>query len=396
MRRKRRKSTRVWLILGLVGVFGLFIFLIGGNRDTTETISEGGAVEKTGDAAFDDVSVSSAQDLPESFEELPVGSLEPFSVGTFVPYWSSFDDLATAQLDQLWYFGIVPTVDGIDQSEPGYAQLSSFMTATADSGNTKKFVTLRMVDSSAAAEIMSTAASWQKIADQTKEVVAEYGFDGVVLNLEVGLQAFASSETDITSFATFLSDEFAKDDLPMLMTLYGDTEYRARPYNLSELAPLADQFLVMTYDFHKSFGLPGPNFPLAAGEQDDYDLRMMLTDLTAEIPAEKLTIVLGMYGYSWSVDDQGRPLKPATAMTVFEVANVRSECEQSGQCAIERDPVSAETEIRIPEDDGRTTVIWYEDQVSASRKVPALQEAGVNAIGTWAWGYYDHDQLLQD
>lgn len=386
---------RVWLVIAFLGLFAVVLYLtdafdrVDGQPDQADgegVVAESSPPaegESSGDAG------QSADDAPESYDQLPVGELEAFTQGAFVPYWSDLSSVAEADPQmQLWYFGVVPSVDGLRTDEAGYRGLAPFTEAATRAGNQNQWLTLRMVDSSLAAEIFSTAASWQKIADDTITVVDTYGFTGVVLNLEVGLQAFASSEADITAFSAFLADEFTAAGIPMAMTLYGDTKYRARPYDLAALDEVSDSFLVMTYDFHKSFGLPGPNFPLHQGGEYAYDLEMMLDDLTNSIPARELTVVFGMYGYEWVVDDQDRPIKQATAVTVNEVAAYREQCQSDEACTIVQDPVSAETQIRLPGDDGRTRVIWYEDQQSVARKLPVLEQYGIDQVGFWAWGYW--------
>jgi spore germination protein YaaH len=306
------------------------------------------------------------------------------STSVFIPYWADLSE-PIAGFDRLYYFGIVPTVDGIDRSEAGYAAIPSFVSAA---GNTEKWLTIRMVERETNAEILSTAASWQKIVDDTLSIRNANGFTGVVLNLEVGLLALDLTEKDITEFTRFFSEQMAAADVPFAITAYGDSFFRKRPYNFEQLAPLADHIIVMTYDFHKSFGLPGPNFPLNGKEKYRYDLASMIDDYLKYIPPEKITIVLGRYGYEWIVDDQNRPLKAATAITENQVESRHlPDCSQP-KCTIERDSESSELTIRFAGESGRTHVIWLDDETSTREKIEYLNSRGIGDTGFWAYSFF--------
>jgi spore germination protein YaaH len=306
------------------------------------------------------------------------------STSVFVPYWADLSEEISG-FDRLYYFGIVPTVDGIDRTEAGYATIPSFVVAA---GNTEKWLTLRMVERETNAEILSTAASWQKIVDDTLSIRNANGFTGVVLNLEVGLLALDLTEDDITEFTRFFSEQMAAADVPFASTAYGDSFFRKRPYNFKQLAPLVDHVIVMTYDFHKSFGLPGPNFPLNGKEEYRYDLTLMIDDYLTYLPPEKITIVLGRYGYEWIVDDQNRPLKAATPVTENQVeSRYLPECPEP-ECVIERDDVSQELKITFMGDSGRTHVIWVDDETSTREKIEYLNSRGIGSTGFWAYGFF--------
>ena len=307
---------------------------------------------------------------------------------TFVPHWSSFSGLAQADEETLYYFGVVPTVDGMDTEEPGYQKLDAFVSAA---GNKDIFLTLRMVESQTNAEILSTAASWQKIANETKTLVNQYGFDGVVLDLEVGLAGgLTTVPKDITDFTAFLSDELEDTGVTFLKTIYGDTVYRKRPYDLKALNPHVDGFVIMAYDFHKSYGQPGPNFPFTNREEYGYDFQKMLEDVLVQVPAEKLTITYGMFGYEWIVDNKDRPLKAATAMSLNEIDAFIEECTN---CSVTIDPASGERKISYPVETGageteKIAVIWSETKESIRKKQEFAEEKGVGSSAFWAWGYY--------
>lgn len=172
------------------------------------------------------------------------------------------------------------------------------------------------------------------------------------------------------------------------MTLYGDNFYRSRPYEVAKLAEIADEIMLMSYDFHKSFGEPGPNFPLNGREKYGYDFKLMVSDFTQVVPPSKLSVIFGMFGYEWIVDDKGRPLKSATAVTLNQINDrYLPECTLK-DCKITRDNESAETTITFLDDQNRKHIIWYEDTESMALKEKFIQQHGISKIGYWAYGYY--------
>ena len=172
------------------------------------------------------------------------------------------------------------------------------------------------------------------------------------------------------------------------MTIYGDTYYRQRPYDLKALDQYVDQFYIMAYDFHKSYGEPGPNFPLKGKEIYGYDMEIMIRQLISDIDAQKLTILFGLFGYDWSVDDQNRPLKPAQSLTLRQIKNRFLESCPFTPCSIQRDNLSAETSIQYADETGQKHVVWFEDETSVGEKVTFLNSNSISNIGYWAWGYY--------
>lgn len=301
---------------------------------------------------------------------------------SFVPYWSIPAE-GLEEYDTLYYFGVLPSVDGIEQNEPGYAAIDTFLQRA---GNAEKIVTLRMVDSQTNAEILSTAASWNAIAEDAVKLAVANGFDGVLLNLEVGLAGgLTTSPEDITAFTKYLSEYIRSKDLSFSMTLYGDTYYRGRPYRVDQLDTYVDSFVIMVYDFHKSFGQPGPNFPLADKDIYRYDFTTMLEDLTAETDPEKLVLAYGMFGYEWIVDDQNRPLKAAEAQSQNEIEQLIKKCTN---CTVTIDDETFERKVSFPGENDKTHVIWSETEASIEKKKEVAETFGVGKTSFWAAGYY--------
>src|SRR5579872_4494791 len=100
----------------------------------------------------------------------------------FVPYWTLSGSNTFGNYSQLIYFGITANSTGIDTQENGYKNLDKFIqlaTATA-----KKFLTIRMIDSSVNEQVIQDTGLQEKIISQAISVAQSKHFDGIVLDFE--------------------------------------------------------------------------------------------------------------------------------------------------------------------------------------------------------------------
>lgn len=305
----------------------------------------------------------------------------------FVPYWSlSSRNPSFSEYDELIYFGITPTVKGIDTDEMGYKSLKRFIRMAGEKKKTS--LTLRMLDSTVNLAVLKDKKLQEIIATETVDLAKEEGFDGIVLDLELTALPFSSTITQINSLVSHLSSEAKKEDLSFAVLLYGDTFYRVRPFEVKTIAKSVDEVMIMAYDFHKSRGNPGPNFPLSGKNVYGYDFKKMTDDYLRFVPPEKLTVVFGLFGYDWQVKDgsqqatvNGNPL----SFTKIEQSFLTT-CSYQ-ECIATRDPVSSETKITYTDGD-KKHIIWFEDLMSVERKRAFLKEQGITSYSFWAYSYF--------
>lgn len=315
------------------------------------------------------------------------------SGSVFVPYWtldnaSSLADITLPSsidhkngTDYIMYFGVTPDANGIITDEPGYNSLSRFSQLAAAS-NTQTLLTIRMINTERNDEILEKASAQETIIRESLDLANDYGFEGIVLDLEHSVLPTEKVSQSITDFIQKFSEATRAQDSIFALTIYGDVFYRARPYNVKAIAPYADHIMIMTYDYSKTFGTPGPNFPLEKGEAYGYSIEDLVVELYEnDVPPEKLTFIFGMYGYEWLVDDENRPIKRAEAVTLNQANSRYSQSEMT------IDPISKETTVTRTKDDG-TYVTWFETEESVEEKAFYLMEQGISHVGYWAWGYY--------
>jgi len=305
----------------------------------------------------------------------------------FVPYWqlqdSSQNSVLSNQYDRYIYFGVAGTLNGIDTAEDGYKNIDSFMSATSGS----RWLTVRMVDSDTNDEVLGSVESQNKIINDAIGIAKQHDFDGLVLDFEYN-SVFGGKVNDVSSLYKVFSEKTKSENLKFAVTLYGDVFYRKRPYDVAQIEKYSDEIMIMAYDLHKSRGEPGPNFPLSAGKKYGYGYDLLFADLEKVVPAEKITVIFGMYGYDWKVDEQERPITLASSITTAQVvAHYINKCG-SLNCTQFKDPVSGETEINYVDENKKYHIIWYENEESVEKKEKFLRQRGVGSVAFWAYGYF--------
>ena len=301
----------------------------------------------------------------------------------FVPNWAL--DSISDGYDQYIYFGISPTVDGISSDDADVKDIDTFLTSVPQGKQT--LLTLEMTNSSINSTILQNKTFQQKIISQTVSLAIANGFSGVVLDLEMSGIPFSSLIDEISSFSKALDTQTKAQNMQFDVTLYGDTFYRLRPFDVKTIASNADMVMIMAYDFHKTRD-PGPNFPLGGQNTYGYDIGKMADDFLQAVPNQKLEVIFGLFGYDWPVDNQGNATGAGQPLTDIQIQNKFLTNCQFKDCQIKRDPTSAETEIQYTDDSNQKHVVWFEDMQSVKTKEQFLRNKGIGNFSFWANSYF--------
>lgn len=303
----------------------------------------------------------------------------------FVPYWTFNDSLEVEDYDSVIYFGLTINNDGIDRSEEGYAKLNSFVKLIPE--GKKKYLTLRIIGEVANDEILDNASLQRKIAEQISQIAVESKFDGVVVDFETSAFGFSSKEEKITNLYKNLNKEIKNSNLELISTVFGDTYYRGRPYNITEISNLSDKLIIMSYDFHKARLNPGPNFPFSDKALYGYDFKTMINDFSRDTSYEKIVVALGYFGYDWKLGEDGVSVGLAEPLSLGEIESrfINSCGFKNCKKTINKD---YESVVKYEDSDGFSHEVWFEDSNSAEKKIEFLNSIGINQIASWAYSYY--------
>lgn len=114
----------------------------------------------------------------------------------------------------------------------------------------------------------------------------------------------------------------------------------------------------------------------------------LLKDVLPIIPAEKLNLIFGLYGYDWKVDDQKRPITVGESMTTAQITKNLIDDFPVERCTVMNDALSGETEINYVDDSGRLHIVWFENERSVQTKSALLKSNQINSYAFWAYGYF--------
>ena len=308
-------------------------------------------------------------------------------VSLFVPYWSLSKGISDDKhYDQLIYFGIAPAAEGINRHDSGYTQLRTFIQERPE--GVSSVLAIRMLDSDTNFAVLKDPTKQRSLAKEVAILAKENNFDGILLDLEVSALPFDSLIKQVNALAQNFSKEAKSRNLTFSMALYGDTFYRIRPFEVKTLAGYTDHIMVMAYDFSKANGNPGPNFPLSGRDLYGYDYVKLADNFLQAVPAEKLTVIQGLYGYDWQVDEKNISQKIGKARSLSEIQlQILAKCTQL-HCESKRDSASVETTVTYIDTDGNTHVVWYEDADSIKRKQQYLRSRGITSYSLWANSYF--------
>ncbi|MBI2052015.1 hypothetical protein HYT33_04640 [Candidatus Roizmanbacteria bacterium] len=313
-------------------------------------------------------------------------NLQVASALVFVPYWSLGNSLAVDPYDPIIYFGITGGADGISKSDDGYKNLETFNENVPD--GKQRLLTVRMTNFSVNFSVLKNEESQKKIANEAIEIARNYGFSGIVLDFELFSFLDKDVPNQINTFVETFYTTTKDNNLSFYLTIYGDVFYKKRPYDVGFLAKNSDGIFIMAYDFHKAAGEPGPNFPLSGREKYGYDFKTMIADFLKVVPQEKITVLFGMYGYDWAVDEKKRPIRAAKSLSLHAIQKKYLGACKKTNCVATRDFYSRETELNYVDQDNVYHVIWFEDKDSAKAKTQYLLEQGIDKVGYWAYGYF--------
>ena len=334
--------------------------------------------------------------ISPSIKEIPI---KKFKQSIFFVDWMFNQEINFEELEAycpLIYFGSKAGISLFKE------KITSFLTC-------KKFLLTKKIDD------VYPSDFWQKEIERLINLVKENQFQGVVLDLEIGGWGNQKKVDRITQMVAIASESFKEENLYLAVALYGDAFYRRRPFNVREISKLVDEVMVMAYDFSKSYGEPGPNFPFSGKDIYGYDFQLMVDDFLTSVEKEKLTVIFGMFGYDWQVDEKKKPYSSAKALTLKQIKEKFLEKQDKDSqdlkiekriqidcflenCLARRDEKAKEGEINYtiasekPDEQGIYRIdyhiVWFEDEESVRIKSDYLREKGINSISFWANGYF--------
>jgi spore germination protein YaaH len=203
------------------------------------------------------------------------------------------------------------------------------------------------------------------------DLVITNNYDGIEIDYEFLLSA---DKEVYSSFIKNLAEALHEKEKLLVVTLHGKTNKKgdwdsASAQDWHEISKWADEVRVMVYDYHWETSGPGPISPLPWFEN-------VVKFAKSQIPGEKLTIGVGLYGYDW--------IEGNTKATPLALQEIDGLINKSGSI-VQLDNESYSPFLRYVDETGNHTV-WFENEQSVSQKKEILDKYEISQVCIWRLG----------
>jgi cellulose synthase/poly-beta-1,6-N-acetylglucosamine synthase-like glycosyltransferase/peptidoglycan/xylan/chitin deacetylase (PgdA/CDA1 family)/spore germination protein YaaH len=149
--------------------------------------------------------------------------------------------------------------------------------------------------------------------------------------------------------------------------------------DIRSLASVVDYAAIMAYDEHGENSLPGPIS--SAGFVD-----AALDRFTSLVPANKLILGVGIYGYDWK---DGAAVADSITNTEALTTAQGYRPEDRPSDVIDFDPKALEATFRYRDDKGAMHEVWFQDAASVANAMTMTRGRGLRGASLWALGEED-------
>lgn len=216
-------------------------------------------------------------------------------------------------------------------------------------------------------ELLGSGEKREKLVDSILEVVEKRQYQGVNLDLE----GVAPEDRDnFTDLVRALKSKLAPKGLTLSVTVPAkihDNFSWYKGYDYQALGQIADYLIVMAYDQHYSGSQPGPVAALDWVEQ-------VVSYGVSQVPASKLILGLGIYGYDWPAGEKGR------VVDLSQVAQLKTRGSEFW------DDQAYSPYLTYMDEQGRQHQVWYEDPLSITGKLELVKKYQLAGIALWRLG----------
>lgn len=222
-------------------------------------------------------------------------------------------------------------------------------------------------DSTLVMSVVGTAMARQRAVKQLVDVVNEYGLQGITVDFELVPQ---TAHPQVLAFITELRTALRPLQAVVSAALPVSADDQ---YPLAQYGEALDYVIPMLYDEHAGVNAPGP---VASASWFAERLDVVLD----AIPAAKLLVGLGQYGYHWRSD---RP-EAATVSVGEAMALGRAASGGPWFDGRTRNPFATWRDAA-----GIAHSVWYLDATTTWNQLRAAQATGVAGMALWRLGGED-------
>lgn len=234
---------------------------------------------------------------------------------------------------------------------------------------------LPLVNMAASGQPMLASADTRQTAiNNILKLVADNKFDGVNIDFEL---LPAATRDNLTVFIRDLAKQLHQQNkmisVSVMPKLDGLEEIGAA-YDYGALGALTDFITIMTYDKHNASSASGSVSPYKWVEKN-------IKEALKYVPAKKLVVCIGAYGYDWTVPSSIADTKYIGLREALQLA-------RKSKAKIQWDDDSQSAHFNYWSGNVKHEV-WFENGFSITRKVALAKKYGLRGVAIWRMGFED-------
>lgn len=312
----------------------------------------------------------------------------------YYPGWYQAGKMKAESIDytamtHVAHFALMPTKDGGLEGESNVLTPagSESAVAAAHKAGRKILISIGGWASEEGFRGATSAANLSKFVDNVIGYMQKYNYDGIDLDWEI---LKAKDQDQFVKMTKLLRERLNKISPNLLLTAASQWEYQI----LKEVHPLLDQINLMTYDLSGPW--PGTVtwhhsslYGNEKGRSVDSEIKKALK---LGIPASKLGVGIGFYGYVWTGISKPMQAYGAKAPTA-KTANYNAIVEKYGQANIQWDDSASAPFISIDKEGTENDVfITFDNSFSIQQKLNYVRSQKLGGAILWSLG----GDIMQD
>lgn len=226
-----------------------------------------------------------------------------------------------------------------------------------------------------AAEMLATAATRNMFINRLEDLIKEYGYDGINLDIErINLADRENFSLLVKELYQRLEPQGFKVTVCVPAKTYDDTTSAwSGPFDYAAIGRYAHYVIIMTYDEHGYHSGPGP---IASTGW----VRDVAGYAAANISPEKILLGIPGYGFDWAAGQKApKYISFAQAVDLAVSQGVNISWDNGGKAPYFTYRDSAQREHQV----------WFENASSLSHKLDIVEELNLRGIAIWRLGLED-------
>ncbi|MDD5306254.1 MAG: glycosyltransferase [Deltaproteobacteria bacterium] len=159
------------------------------------------------------------------------------------------------------------------------------------------------------------------------------------------------------------------------MRLTVDVPFQDPAFDYEYIGKVSDAVMVMAYDEHFPSSVPGP---IASRKW----LEASLDEILPRIPADRLVMILGAYGYGWNTN---RPQQLADGVSFLTAVNLARAAGSQPDFVED----VGNSHFAYKDADGDTHEVWFQDALAIWNQLKLAGEDKISRFGLWRLGTED-------